>query len=119
MRRASTRAANSAHDEMKRGVHILASIAFTAPWVGISGTLLGIVYSFRGVDGEKSSIFAWIMDSLADALAPTALGLLVALLAFWGHRYCLSRLSRFQAEMDWASNHLVTEVAKRFGHLLH
>jgi len=53
VKRASARAAIAVHAEMKRGLNSLASIAATAPLVGVFGTLLGIVNSFPALGTEN------------------------------------------------------------------
>src|ERR1039457_4409518 len=87
VRRACGRSAARISGRMKRGVNSLATIASIAPWLGLLLTLLGIVNSFRGINGEKSAIMAALANSLAEAIAPAALGLLVAIPALWFYKY--------------------------------
>jgi biopolymer transport protein ExbB/TolQ len=110
-KRASERSAAIAHGEMKRGLNSLASIAAIAPFVGIFGTVLGIVNSFQGVDGEKSAILAALEGRLSDSLVPTELGLLVAMLAFCSYKYFLSRLEDCDVEIQNASLQLLNDLA--------
>ena len=56
--RASLRAANVVHENMKRGLASLATITSTAPWIGVLGTLVGIFGSFRGLGTEKLTAMA-------------------------------------------------------------
>ncbi len=109
--RASERSAAIVHAEMKRGLNSLASIAATAPFVGIFGTVFGIANSFTGVDGEKSAILAALEQSLSESLLPTELGLLVAMLAFCSYKYFAARLEDCDAEMRSASLQLLNELA--------
>ena len=113
VKRASERRAGSVHTEMLRGLNTLAAIAMSAPFVGVLGTLLGIVYSFPGVVGEKWSIYAATMESLGESLLPTELGLLVALLAFCSLKYLLARIEQFDAEMREASYQLLRQLASK------
>lgn len=110
-KRASERSAAIAHGRMKRGLNSLASIAATAPFVGIFGTLLGIVNVFFGFDGEKSAILAMQEGRLADSLVPTEMGLLVAALAFCSYKYFLARLEDCDIEMQNASIELINQLA--------
>ena len=81
-RRASERSAVVVHGNMKRGLWSLATIASTAPWVGVLGTVQGINDSFLGFDGSKESLMAAIFEGLSRALAPTALGVMHGLETF-------------------------------------
>jgi biopolymer transport protein ExbB/TolQ len=96
---AAERAATVVHARMARGLFGLATVAATAPFLGIIGTLLGIFDSFRGITGDKTSIMAAIAGSLSDALAPTALGVLVAVTALGAFHYLAAALAEIDAEM--------------------
>ncbi len=111
VKRASDRSAAIAHGRMKRGLNSLASIAAAAPFVGIFGTVLGIVNSFHGVSGDKWSDIADVFRFLSESLAPTELGLLVATLAFCAYKYFLARLEDCDVEMRSASLQLLNELA--------
>lgn len=92
---------------MKRGVSSLASIAATAPFVGFFGTVLGVFGSFRGLANERASFMRILAKYLSEALAPTALGLFVGVLAFCLYRYLSTRLENFDIEMRNASLELM------------
>jgi biopolymer transport protein ExbB/TolQ len=111
-RRASTRAAAVVHGQMKRGLGSLATIASTAPWLGVFATVFGVVNSFRGVDGEKTTIMAAICRELSVAIVPTALGLLVALTALWCYKYLLAEVEALDSEMEDASLELVNPLGR-------
>ena len=112
VKRASERSATVVHGEMKRGLNSLASIAATAPFLGFFGTVLGISGLFRGFSADYSTIRLFIIRGMAEALVPTALGLLVALLAFYSHKYLLSRVERFDLEMQEASEQLISDLTR-------
>jgi biopolymer transport protein TolQ len=80
--------------------------------VGLIGTVFGIVTSFRGVDGEQSTILRNEAEWLSEAIAITAAGLFLAILASWSHRYICVRLEIFDTEMRAAS----LELANLLGH---
>lgn len=65
VQRASARSAHAVHVEMKRGLGSLASIAFSAPLVGVIGSLWGITYSFRGISSGLWSEYADIVNGLS------------------------------------------------------
>jgi biopolymer transport protein ExbB/TolQ len=117
-KRALRRSVRVVHGDLRRGLHILASIAFTAPLVGAFGTVVGITDLFwRGYDMAKSAWIAFMAERLAEALAPTALSLLVAVPTVWSYKYLHSELGAFDLEMDGASlrltNHLTNYLGQR------
>lgn len=97
--RAATRASRSVCLDLQRGLSTLATIASTAFFLGCFGTCLGIVVSFRGVDGEKSTILAALVLSISESLMPTVLGLFVAITAWCFHQYCRAQTHTFEVEM--------------------
>ena len=88
---------------MKRGLSGLASIASTAPLIGLFGTVIGLLYSFRGCGMARWACYAAIVGGIADALVSTALGLLVAVPAVWYYNYLSNKLEAFDIEMRLAS----------------
>jgi biopolymer transport protein TolQ len=90
----------------------LASVAYTAPFFGIIGTLVGILFSFRGTAGSRAAILAALASELSNALVPTGLGVLVALLAHWSRKHLLAKLNDFNVEMKTASLELVNELSR-------
>jgi biopolymer transport protein ExbB/TolQ len=112
VQRASMRAAADEHIRMRGGVTSLATIAATAPLFGFFGTVIGIVHSFQGCDGEKSTCLAAVEWLLSDALMPTALGLFVAILAYSCYRDLTNRLAIMDIEKKTASLNLANSLAR-------
>jgi len=104
---AMRRSANAVHGEMQRGLKILASIAATAPLVGVLGTVVGITYSFRGYGISRSAIMAAVSEEIAEALLPTAFALFVAVPTLWCYKYLSSKLEAFDIEVKNESLDLV------------
>lgn len=100
VRRASGRSAAVVHQEMKRGLSGLATIASTAPFLGLLATVLTIPNSFRGCVGERSACMAAGFEGLANSLMPIALCLLVAVPAFCCYKYLRSEIDAFDVEMQ-------------------
>jgi biopolymer transport protein ExbB/TolQ len=96
---ATDRVAAIVHNDMKRGLSGLATIASVAPWFGLLITLIGIVGSFVGCGGEKSACMAALADRLANALVRCALGLFVGLLSLCYYRYLSGQLEELEIEM--------------------
>ncbi len=94
--------------DLKLGLGTLATIASSAPFIGLVGTVFGIMNAFGGTAMEKSAYMRMVALSLAEALATTAMGLLVAVPAVWFRNYLLRRLEVFEGEMSNAALEGVT-----------
>jgi len=90
----------------------LATIASTAPWIGVFGTLLGINNSFQGLGTSYAVAFGAVTKRLSESLAPTALGLIVALAALYFYKYLLAELEAFDQKMESASLQLVNDLGR-------
>ena len=101
--RSMERASHSAHFELKKGLAALATIASTAPFIGLFGTVLGLINAFRGYIGERTELLVLTSIGVQQALLTTALGLLVAVPAVWSYNYFAETLERFQLEMEIVS----------------
>jgi hypothetical protein len=97
---------------MRAGVSGLTTIASIAPWVGLFGTVLGIVNSFQGIVGEKTSLMAAFAKRLSESLWPAAFGLLVGLVSLWFYLYLSGRLRTFDLEMENASLDLLNQLSR-------
>jgi biopolymer transport protein ExbB/TolQ len=93
--------------ELRHGLAGLATVAATAPFLGMFGTAMGMVGCFTGGTGEKSTIMAALASGLCHAMAPAALGLLVAVPALAGYLSLRRRVEIFDVEMENASLELV------------
>lgn len=110
--RASRRSSAVAHEDLKAGLYDLATIASTAPWFGIFGTIVGIVNSFQGFSGQRWSVVAAIYGGFSRAIWFTALGLLVGLMALWAYEYLSTRLQTLDLEMENASRELLNQLGR-------
>jgi len=105
-------ARNDLHEQLKRGLNNLSAISRTAPFVGVFGTCIGILDSFKGYAGTKYGYIAFLATSLAEALVPTTVGLLVGIVATWSYNWQNERLAVFDAEMEIASLELESLLQK-------
>jgi biopolymer transport protein TolQ len=110
---ASERVAAILHRKMGRGRASLAMIASSAAFLGLLGTVFGIINSFVGCGGEKSICMAAVTMNLSEAIIPTAVGMSIALWATWCHKYVCSELEIFDTEMRAAT----LELANSLSHL--
>jgi len=99
--------------DMKRGVGSLATIATITPFVGLFGTVIGIIKSFHSMGLTGSGGIGAVSAGIAEALVATAFGLGVAIPAAWMFNYFTGVLERMQIEMNNSSSELVDFFMKR------
>ena len=114
-RRALERAEAIVHAELKRGLSGLATIGSTAPFVGLFGTVVGILNAFKGISNAKATGLAAVAGGISEALVTTAIGLFVAIPAVWMFNYFTGRVEAFDVEMDNSSSELIDYFLKRRG----
>jgi biopolymer transport protein ExbB/biopolymer transport protein TolQ len=112
-KRALERTEAIVHAELKRGLGGLATIGSTAPFVGLFGTVMGILNAFTGISKEKATGLAAVAGGIAEALVTTAIGLLVAIPAVMMFNYLTGRVEAFDVEMDNSSSELIDYFLKR------
>ncbi len=98
---------------MKRGLSGLATIGSTAPFVGLFGTVVGIINAFKGIASSKATGLSAVAGGISEALITTALGLLVAVPAVWFFNYFTSKVEAFDVEMDNSSMELINYFITR------
>ncbi len=101
---------------LRRWLSILATIGATAPFVGLLGTVLGIIGTFQKMATEGSSLEA-VGVNLAEALVVTAFGLFVAIPAVWMYNYFNGRVENFVIEMGHNASEMVDYFFKNRKHL--
>src|SRR3989442_1552113 len=112
-KRALERAAAIVHAELKRGVSSLATIGSTSPFVGLFGTVVGIINAFKGISTQKSTGLGAVAGGISEALVTTAVGLFVAVPAVWMFNYFTNRIEAFDVEMGNSSSELIDYFLKR------
>src|SRR5713101_400572 len=112
-KRALERAEAIVHAELKRGVAGLATIGSTAPFVGLFGTVVGIINAFKGISTEKSTGLGAVAGGISEALVTTAIGLFVAIPAVWMYNLFTGRIESFDVEMGNSSSELIDYFLKR------
>jgi biopolymer transport protein ExbB len=113
VRRAIHRASALTASDLKRGVAALATIGATAPFVGLLGTVVGIITAFQGIAATGSGGIGAVSAGIAEALVETALGLVVAIPAVWFYNYLTGRIEYFNVEMDNSSSEMVDYFIKK------
>ena len=112
-KRALERAEAIVHAELKRGLGGLATIGSTAPFVGLFGTVVGILNAFQSISTNKATGIGAVAGGISEALVTTAIGLFVASPAVWMFNYFTNRVEAFDVEMDNSSSELIDYFLKR------
>jgi biopolymer transport protein ExbB len=113
VRRAIQRASALTASDLKKMVSSLATIGATAPFVGLLGTVVGVINAFQGIAATGSGGIGAVSAGIAEALVETALGLLVAIPAVWFYNYLTGRIEYFNVEMDNSSSEMVDFFIKK------
>jgi biopolymer transport protein ExbB/TolQ len=98
--------------QLKKGLGFLATIGSTAPFIGLFGTVVGIINAFRGIAATGSGGMGAVSGGIAEALVATALGIFVAIPAVVAFNHFTGKLENFHVEMNRASSQLVNCLFK-------
>ena len=97
--RGCDRAASVFNQELKKGLSVLATIATSAPFIGLFGTISGIINAFKGMALTGSGGIGAVAGGIAEALVTTAFGIGVAIIALWCYNYLNTKIEVYDAEM--------------------
>lgn len=98
--------------QLKQGLGFLATIGSTAPFVGLFGTVAGIINAFRNIAATGSGGMSVVSGGIAEALVTTALGIFVAIPAVAAFNYFTGKVENFHIEMNRASSQLINRLFK-------
>ena len=100
VQRAMQVACNKSLEKIESGMQILAIIGSTAPFVGLFGTVWGIMSSFQSIAISKNTSLAVVAPGIAEALMATAIGLFAAIPAVFFYNIYSNKINNFADEMD-------------------
>jgi biopolymer transport protein TolQ len=100
-------------NRLERAISFLATTGNTTPFIGLFGTVWGIMESFRGIGMRGSANLAVVAPGISEALIATAAGLAAAIPAVVAFNYFSSKLTNFQAEMDLFSADFLSLVERQ------
>jgi biopolymer transport protein ExbB/biopolymer transport protein TolQ len=98
--------------QLKRGLALLATVGSTAPFVGLLGTVFGIINAFEGMARSGSGGITAIAAGIAEALIATGFGLIVAIPAVWFYNYFTTKIDNLSAEMTYTSKEMIDYLIK-------
>jgi biopolymer transport protein ExbB/TolQ len=111
-KRAIDRATIKSVQEFKRGLNALATIGSTSPFVGLFGTVFGIINAFQSMSVSGSGGIGTVAAGIAEALITTGAGIGVAVIAVWFFNTLLNKVDIFTGEMANASSELIDHFVK-------
>ena len=100
-------------ERMERGMNFLASIGSVSPFVGLLGTVWGIMSSFQSIAESKNTSLAVVAPGIAEALFATALGLAAAIPAVIAYNKFAGDLERFGARLETFAQEFSTLLARQ------
>ena len=98
--------------ELKKGLSLVATIATSSPFIGLFGTIGGIINAFRGMALTGSGGIGAIAGGIAEALITTAFGIGVAIIALWCYNILNSKVEVYQAEMANTKSEIIDFFVK-------
>ncbi|CAN5234516.1 protein TolQ [soil metagenome] len=87
-------------DGMEHNLELLANVGSTAPYVGLVGTVFGIMISFHGLAQNKQATIATVAPGISEALVATAMGLFAAIPAVWAYNRFATRVERLSVRYE-------------------
>lgn len=112
-KRSAARAAERAAVQLEARVPFLGTIASTAPFIGLLGTVIGVMRAFKDLAGAAGAGPGVVAIGISEALICTAAGLLVAIPAVWAYNHFNTRSARFLEEMGWISDEILESLSEK------
>lgn len=102
--------------QLRRGMNVLASVGSVAPFVGLLGTVMGIIHSFTSIAQEGSGGLGTVSAGISQALVVTAAGLVVAIPAVLAFNYLSGKSDELLRGLDLARGEFLDALENEFGH---
>ena len=112
-KRAIDRAVTQAVTVLQRGTTVLGTIATVAPFIGLFGTVIGVMRAFRDLASAAGAGPGVVAIGISEALVCTAAGLFVAIPAVAAYNYFNHQASRFGEEMSWACDEILDRLTEK------
>jgi len=112
--RAVNRAVAGESGKLERALSFLATTGSACPFIGLFGTVWGIMDTFKGIAARGSATLAVVAPGISEALIATAAGLAAAIPAVVFYNYFVNRVKGFSLEMDAFASELVNIVERNY-----
>ncbi len=109
-------AASRELDGLEHNLEFLASVGSISPYVGLFGTVWGIMISFQGLANVKEATIATVAPGISEALIATAMGLFAAIPAVWAYNRYATRAERMAVRYDTFSEEF-SSILQRQAHV--
>jgi biopolymer transport protein TolQ len=113
--RAMRASASRELDGLERNLEFLANVGSIAPYVGLFGTVWGIMVSFQGLANVREATIATVAPGISEALIATAMGLFAAIPAVWAYNRFATRVERMSVRYDTFSEEF-SSILQRQAH---
>ncbi|MDE2141064.1 MAG: MotA/TolQ/ExbB proton channel family protein [Elusimicrobia bacterium] len=114
--RSAQRAIGRAVAELDRGMATLGTIASVAPFIGLFGTVMGVMRAFHDLANAAGAGPGLVAVGISEALVTTAGGLLVAIPAVAAFNYFNQKIARFQDDLGWMVDEVLDGLSERAAH---
>jgi biopolymer transport protein ExbB/TolQ len=99
---------------LRRGLSFLATVSSSAPFVGLFGTVFGIITAFRRMaDPSGGGGLAQVSGGISEALLTTAVGLAVAIVSVWFYNFFTSRVDDFTVDVDETAGEVLDRMSRQ------
>lgn len=109
---ATSRALDVAIINLRTRLSGMATIAGIAPFLGLFGTVTGLISAFRGIAETGSGGLATVSGGISEALVTTVIGLFVAMPALWAYNFFMNRIDVMGVELDNSASRLVGRAVR-------
>lgn len=110
---AATRAIDIAASNLRARLAGLASIAAIAPFLGLFGTVTGLISAFRSIAATGAGGMATVSGGISEALVTTAVGLFVAMPALWAYNFFVNRVDVYSLELENKASRIIGHLVRR------
>ena len=103
-------------DSLEHNLEFLANVGSIAPYVGLLGTVWGIMIAFQGLANVKEATIASVAPGISEALIATAMGLFAAIPAVWAYNRYATKVERIAGRYDAFSDEFSSILERQAGH---
>lgn len=114
LERALTRAHRSESLRLERSLTFLATVGSTSPFIGLFGTVWGILNSFQKIGAEGAASLGTVAPGISEALVATAIGLAAAIPAVIAYNYFIQKVKGIRIQMDNFAGDFLNIVKRNF-----
>lgn len=114
LERALQRSCRNEHMRLERSLPFLATTGSTAPFIGLFGTVWGIMNAFQNIGAQGGASLATVAPGIAEALIATAVGLVCAIPAVMGYNYYIHRVRALRSQMENFASDFLNIVKRNF-----